>query len=302
MSADHHRELEANFAAALQPSAQAASLKPTIDEAGKFDGRKRDLNTFLWPVDRIERDPNQVRRRGKSPADSSIQELAQSMADLGQLYPISIRWIEKRKIWEVVDGDCRFVAAKEILGWPYVRVTTTDIDDEKVIWRQLHENIHRSNLHPLDLAVALKQLRDQGLSPADIAAKLRKSKTYVHKALCVADGLTPEASQQLERSPKGSSLDTVYEVAKLPKAEQQAFAREIAAKGLSREQLRNAISEARKNAPTATKRGRKPNFREIVHIPQATVTIAFRKPTARKSEVVKALKDALRRVSSRRPS
>ena len=305
MSTDHERELvEAHFAAALQPIPAGTSAAPSMDVSAKFQGRKRDLNTFLWPADRIRRDPNQVRRRGKSPEDPAIQELAQSMSDVGQLYPISIRWIESDGIWEVVDGDCRFVAAKQILQWPFVRVTTTDIDDEKVIWRQLHENIHRSNLHPLDLAAALKQLRDQGHTIALIAQRLKKSKTYVQKALRVAEGLTAEASEQLAQSTQGRSLDTAYEVAKLPKEQQETFAREIVSKRLSRQQVREALHEVKKESRSQpqTKRGRKPHFREIVHTANATVTVTFRKPTAKKTEVIKALRDAVRSLTAKTKS
>jgi ParB family chromosome partitioning protein len=299
MSTDQQRQLEANFAAALEAPPANTTTQPHPAPSAKYHGRTRDLNTFFWAVERIRRDPNQVRRQEKSRSDPAIQELAESMAEVGQLYPISIRWIDADGIWEVVDGDCRFVAATEILRWTSIRVTTTDIDDERVIWRQLHENIHRSNLHPLDLAAALKQLRDQGLTVAEIAKRLKKNKTYVQKALSVADGLTAAASEELHRSPKGRSLDTVYEVAKLPEEAQEDFAREIADKGLSRHQVREAVAQARKHASTSprTKRDRKPHFREIVETPHATVTVTFKKPTAKRAEVVNALKDALRQIT-----
>ena len=56
MSTDHQRQLEANFAAALEPLPDIATPAPA--PPAKYQGRTRDLNSFFWAVDRIRRDPN----------------------------------------------------------------------------------------------------------------------------------------------------------------------------------------------------------------------------------------------------
>ena len=71
--------------------------------------------------------------------------------------------------------------------------------EEELIWLQLHENIHRADLHPLDLAQAVQTLIDGGTSLADIARKLCKSETWVQKALTVAQNLSPEAKTEVHR-------------------------------------------------------------------------------------------------------
>lgn len=256
-------QIESAFNAAL--SGESAAVPAGRAPENKSEGRKLDKQSFLMATSRIRRNQSQVRQRGKSSDDAEVQELAKSMGERGQMNPIGIRWIGEDEIWEVVHGDCRFVAATEILGWEYIRVTIVEASDEELLWDQLHENIHRSGLHPLDLAQALEKAIDSGMSPKQVAKNLAKSESYVTKALRVARDLSPEAREHLEKSPKGRSLDTAYEVSKIPPKDQPAVAEEIARKDLNQREVRRLVAATRETSGDKgqTNRGRKPQPKPV---------------------------------------
>jgi ParB/RepB/Spo0J family partition protein len=238
-------ELERVFAGLIKKAPNPAAGDPTHHQHGPLEGRRKDDKSFLMETSRIQRKKDQVRQRETSRDDPRIQALARSLKQRGLINAIGVRWIADQGNWEVADGDGRFVAATEILKWKYVRVHLVEANDEELVFHQLHENIHRAGLHPLDLALALKSRIEQGMTATRIADELGTSLSYVTKALKVAENLTPQAREILQESPKGESLETVYEVAKLPKDQQIAVADEIKAKNLNQQDVRKLTAASR---------------------------------------------------------
>ena len=176
-------ELEHVFASVLKKAPNPAAGDPTHNRHGSLEGRKKDEKSFLMETSRIRRKKDQVRRRETSRDDSRIQTLARSIKQRGLINAIGIRWIADQGFWEVADGDGRFLAVTEILKWKYVRVHLVEANDEELVFHQLHENIHRAGLHPLDLALALQSRIKQGMKASQIADELGTSASYVTKAL-----------------------------------------------------------------------------------------------------------------------
>src|SRR5207248_7938676 len=126
-----------------------------------------------------------------------------------------------------------------------VEVTRVDVKDEDLVWHQLHENIHRSNLDPLDLSAAILHARDQGYNLAQIAGRMGKSETWVRKALTIATGLDDAARQTLQDNSGRPALDTVYAIAQAPTEAQAELARQVVAERLTRREAEALAAEAR---------------------------------------------------------
>jgi len=88
--------------------------------------------------------------------DSNIEDLAKSINEQGLLNPITV--VKRKATYELIAGQRRFLAC-QLLGWEaipaLIRSDVNDID-AKVI--SLIENVHRSDLHPLDKGRAYKEI------------------------------------------------------------------------------------------------------------------------------------------------
>jgi ParB/RepB/Spo0J family partition protein len=261
--------------------------------------RRRDTASFLMPVAWIERDETQVRQLGRSKDDPELQELAKSIASDGLQNPIVVSEIVPDQRYRIVSGEGRFVAATEILGLKEVRVTVVDADPERILWMQLHENIHRRNLHPLDLARAIQTAIDGGLSLAGVAEKLCKTETWVQKALTVARGLTEEAREHLMQTPKGQSLETAYEVATVAPEKQGEIARTIAEENLPQTEVRKLTARAKRDSSnhpsgrTGRRAKQKPYHLKWRHESGITVTVEARKRDVPDESIIAALRTLL---------
>jgi ParB family chromosome partitioning protein len=123
---------------------------------------------LIVAASRIRPDPAQVRQKDRDPTSPRIQELARSIQQVGLQHPIGVRKAHNGS-YVIVYGEGRFLAMTAVLGWPEVEVLRVDAKDEDVLRQQLHENIHRTNLDPLDLSAAIAQGRNQGRTLAQIA-------------------------------------------------------------------------------------------------------------------------------------
>jgi ParB family transcriptional regulator, chromosome partitioning protein len=274
---------------------------PVRPQAAKYVGRSGDPRSFKLRVDRIRVDADQVRQMEKDAGHPEVRALAESIAEVGLINAIEVRYVEEDDIYEVVSGERRFTAVTKILGWTDIPVHDVDDSEERVIWRQIHENIHRKDLHPLDLGTSVwKAMREQELTIDEVASRLRKSKTFVQKALTVAEKLTPEARERLLGSGGDLGLDTVYLVATAPEEEQLSIVDEILGKGLTHRQVVSLTSEAKKRQPRSdaerSRGGRKaktkPYSKTVRTQGGASITIKFRKTQVSPGEVLAALDEA----------
>lgn len=89
---------------------------------------------------------------------NSIAELANSIRSAGLLQPIVVRpVIGEKSSYELIAGERRLRACKQ-LGWSDVPAIVMNATDQNAgIWA-LIENVHRSDLNPMDRALSLKEL------------------------------------------------------------------------------------------------------------------------------------------------
>src|SRR5262249_13966084 len=225
-----------------------------------------------------------------------IQELARSIEQVGLQHPIGVREAADG-IYTIVYGEGRFIAMTEVLGWPEVEVLRVDARDEDLLWHQLHENIHRTNLDPLDLSAAIAQARDQGYTLAQIAKQMGKSETWVQKALTIATHLDEEARPVLQGAEQRPALDAVYAIAPAPAAAeaQAGLSRQMLDQGLTRRETEVIAATAGKAGGAAPSRrtGRPKKSRPFETTLRAangaTVTVKFRKSQVADGEIAAAL-------------
>jgi ParB/RepB/Spo0J family partition protein len=135
----------------------------------------------------------------------ALGELAASIADVGVLQPLMVRRISDR--WEVVAGRRRLAAAR-IAGLDEVPCIHRELTDDQAADVALTENLHRRDLSPIEIALALARLRDQGLTQKAIAARIGRSDFYVSVLLRLLE--MPQAIQQKVHAGK-MSYSTAYD-------------------------------------------------------------------------------------------
>lgn len=105
-----------------------------------------------------------------------LAELAASIAEYGVLQPLLVR--QARSGWEVVAGRRR-LAASRTAGLEHVPCVVRSLTDDEAADAALTENLHRRDLSPIEVALAMARLRDKGLTQKAIAARIGRSDFYV---------------------------------------------------------------------------------------------------------------------------
>jgi ParB family chromosome partitioning protein len=206
-----------------QPTAEPAAAP----RASQFQGRSQLREACLIRLDRIVPDPNQP--RGEFDADS-LDRLASSLRQRGQLQPIRVRWDEAGQHYVVVIGERRWRAARlaglESIACIVVPGTATP---EEILEDQLVENCLREDLKPIEQARAYQSLMQRlGLSQRALAEKLDISQGQIMQSLKLLE--LPSTVQ--ESIDAGEVPPTIgYEIAKIPDPRRQIELAEKVARG-----------------------------------------------------------------------
>lgn len=130
----------------------------------------------------------------------TLTELAKSITKLGIAQPLLIRPIQPTPDapdvqYEVVFGERRLRGA-DIAGLADIPTMVRDLTDEQAKELRLLENIHRENPHPLEEALAFKDLIDQhGYSAERLADQLGHEPGHVVRRLKLCE--LPQEVQEL---------------------------------------------------------------------------------------------------------
>jgi len=90
----------------------------------------------------------------------ALQELSDSIKEHGLIQPITVREISESDLFEIVAGERRFRAC-QLAGMEVISAIIADMDDEEASAVMLSENIARSDLDPIDEAIAYQKRMDQ---------------------------------------------------------------------------------------------------------------------------------------------
>ena len=133
-------------------------------------------------ANRDEIDVNNISANPKQPRtvfdEDQLTELALSIKEVGVLQPPVVRSIGNGK-YQLIMGERRFRAAK-LAGLKSIPVIIRQTSDDQLLREALIENIHRSQLNPLEEGAAYQQLlNDFSYTHDELAAKLSKSRPAI---------------------------------------------------------------------------------------------------------------------------
>ena len=133
-------------------------------------------------ANRDEIDLNNISANPKQPRtvfdEDQLTELALSIKEVGLLQPPVVRSIGNGK-YQLIMGERRFRAAK-LAGLKSIPVIVRQTTDDQLLREALIENIHRSQLNPLEEGAAYQQLlNDFSYTHDELAAKLSKSRPAI---------------------------------------------------------------------------------------------------------------------------
>jgi len=138
--------------------------------------------TGILTASRDEIDVNNISANPKQPRtvfdEDLLTELALSIKEVGLLQPPVVRSIGNGK-YQLIMGERRFRAAK-LAGLKSIPVIIRQTSDDQLLREALIENIHRSQLNPLEEGAAYQQLlNDFSYTHDELATKLSKSRPAI---------------------------------------------------------------------------------------------------------------------------
>jgi ParB family chromosome partitioning protein len=219
-------------------------------ESAKFQGCVRAKAALLIDTARIVPDPNQPRKEFDP---ESLERLAGSLKERGQLQPIRVRWDDQMQRWIIIAGERRWRAAVQA-GLPQLAAVeaTGPLTEDEILEDQLVENCLREDLRPIEQARAYKLLMSsRGLSTRQLADRLRIGQATIAKALALLNlpGEIQEAVDSGEIAP-----GTAYQLTKVADPTEQAeLAREAAAGRLKRDEIEDRTRRAQTKGRGAVK-------------------------------------------------
>ena len=133
-------------------------------------------------ANRDEIDVNNISANPKQPRtvfdEDQLTELALSIKEVGLLQPPVVRSIGNGK-YQLIMGERRFRAAK-LAGLKSIPVIIRQTSDDQLLREALIENIHRSQLNPLEEGAAYQQLlNDFSYTHDELALKISKSRPAI---------------------------------------------------------------------------------------------------------------------------
>ncbi len=151
------------------------SLIPTsLTVAGTEVAQQNEI-----PVTQISPNPRQPRTVFD---EGAMAELVASIKSIGILQPPVVRKVAENK-YELIMGERRFRAAK-LAGLTSIPVIIRQTPDNELLREALIENIHRSELNPLEEGAAYAQLlNDFGCTHDELALKLGRSRPLISNTI-----------------------------------------------------------------------------------------------------------------------
>ena len=135
-------------------------------------------------VSRIEAgliEPNPFQPRAAFDRDS-LEELAASIRTLGLIQPITVRRLKGGK-YQIISGERRFRACR-IAGMDLIPAYIREADDEGMLAMAIVENVQRTDLDPIEVALGYQRLMEEcHLTQEQMAEKVGKKRASIANSL-----------------------------------------------------------------------------------------------------------------------
>ena len=118
--------------------------------------RTDGAEVYRVPVDAVDPNPFQPRLTFDQ---TELEELAASIRSLGLIQPITLRRMPDGH-YQIISGERRFRACR-LAGMTMVPAYVRDANDRAMLEMALVENIQRSDLNPIELALSYQRLIDE---------------------------------------------------------------------------------------------------------------------------------------------
>lgn len=110
--------------------------------------------------------------------EESLEELGNSIKELGVIQPITVRKLEGNK-FQLVSGERRFRASK-LIGNRSIPAYIRLANDQEMLEMALVENIQRKNLDPIEVALSYQRLIDEiELTQEELSTRVGKKRSTV---------------------------------------------------------------------------------------------------------------------------
>ena len=185
--------------------------------------------------------------------EAELQDLAQSIRELGVLQPILVREHPDRPgNYEIIAGERRWRAA-QLAQLHEVPVLVKVLSNREALEDALVENLQREDLSPLEEAVGLQRLMDEfGHTQEALAKAVGKSRSHVANMLRLL-GLPDAVKAMVDKG----DLSAGHARALLSAAAPEALARQVVDQGLSVRQTEQLVQRAATAKSSGARRGPK---------------------------------------------
>lgn len=169
---------------------------PDASLEAEYKDHPEDELPIIWPPEMLKDIawlvPSPTNPRKRFP-DASINELAASIESVGIIEPLVVRQgssvsdrpngknngFEIDTILEIVCGERRYKAAVKA-GLNQLPCIVRELTDEQVLDIQIHENLHREDVAPMDEAFGYKFLQDKlGCGLKELSLRVGKSEAFI---------------------------------------------------------------------------------------------------------------------------
>jgi ParB family chromosome partitioning protein len=159
-----------------------SALMADIDRDTKITSNTvSNTSSNMLPIEKVIANPNQPRQDFNK---EDLEDLTRSIASRGIIQPIIVRVSkENNDLYQIVAGERRWRAAQKA-QLHEVPVVVRDFTDEELLEVAIIENVQRSNLNPVEEALAYKALIDNfNYTQEQVATGLGKSRSHVANLL-----------------------------------------------------------------------------------------------------------------------
>lgn len=137
------------------------------------------VNNGYIRLDSIEVNPHQPRTQFD---EKALEDLAQSIKTYGLIQPVTVRPVENGK-YQLISGERRFQAAK-MAGLTEIPAFVRTVDDIQSIQMALVENIQRTDLNAIEIAVCYRMLIEEGnLKQEELSSRVGKDRSTISNYL-----------------------------------------------------------------------------------------------------------------------
>lgn len=207
------------------------------------DTQLRDL-----AIAQISANPFQPR---KSFSDTELKELQESLDTNGLLQPVTVRPSAQGKGYELIAGERRLRAARN-LGWKEIPAVVKELSDREMLTMALVENLQRFDLNPIEEAEGYDRLiREFSHTQQSVATMVGKDRSTVANAIRILN--LPESVRSLIQEGKLTQGQSRPLLGLEDEKQVATLARQIVAEGWSAREVERRVRDLTGKSSSKTK-------------------------------------------------